>query len=550
MFPSWTIKTRILGILALLAAGYLVLLTIVQISASVTHARMTKISTAIFPAALRLQEAEAGFERMKKHYQDAIVLQDVGALTAAESDADATVRSLTATRDALVDSGPLAGQSSRLLQGFLELAKQDHTIYAAVVGSGGAPGDALMGQMRELGKSNTAFSEAMVQCDKMIGNQFRGDLGEVDAWSVRSRLTGLGMLVFAVVICFGAWWVLQFQVVKPLSGLALRMKDIAEGEGDLTRRVPVAGRNEIDEVGIWFNVFLDKLQDVMRRVKISTERLTEASEALNSSAAHMAEGAEAQRGQTDMVALAMREMSDTVADVSKHSNLAAMRTRQAAELATDGGKVVDQTVGMMQDATQSVDQVAGQVAELGKRSNQIGLVIGVIDEIASRTNLLALNAAIEAARAGEQGRGFAVVAGEVRNLAERTTQATQEIAAMIGSIQSETRAAVEAMGQGTVHVRRGVASTGEAGVKLRQIIQESQEAAGMVNQIAAASSEQTATAMQVNQNITEIARISQETASDARESAKACAALSQLALDLHGLMGKFRVDEEMADQLA
>jgi methyl-accepting chemotaxis protein len=547
MFKQMKIKARILGILAILAGGYLLLLAMVLISATTTHSRMSEISSAIFPAALRMQEAESSFERMKKHYGDAVVLQDAASISAAGKDAEDTTAALDAVKTSLSSAPDLGSQVTGLVDKFSSIRSRDHDLYTAVLGSKGAPSDEMMAQMGALGRENKEFSDSMSAYDKVIAAGFQKQLDSVDAWSVRSKLTGLIMLLFALLSCASAWWVVQFKVVRPLAALALRIQDIAEGEGDLTSRVVVAGRNEIDEVGIWFNVFLDKLQDVMRQVKSNTRRLTSASEELTESASHMAQGAEAQQGQTALVATAMHEMASTVMEVSRNSNMAAMKTRQASEDASDGGKVVETTVKMMRLVTESVDRAAAQIAGVGERSNQIGKIVSVIDEIAGRTNLLALNAAIEAARAGEQGRGFAVVAGEVRNLAERTTGATKEIAEMIGGLQRETEAAVLAMGEGTEQVRKVVAAAAEAGVKLRLIITSAEEAAGMVNQIAAAATQQSSATDEVNTNISEIARISLDTSSGARQSARACEALSELALDLNQLISKFRVGEEQEE---
>jgi len=547
MFQQMKIKLRILLILGILAGGYLILLAMVQVSSSVTHSRMSRVSSSLFPAALKMQEAEAAFERMKKHYGDAVVLQDAKSLSGAATDAQAAQEALQAVKAGLTALPDLAPQADHLNDVFSELSGRERSTYAAVLSSKEGPTDELMGKIGALGKDNVALTAAMNSLDKEIAAEFQQQLDAVDAWSLRSRLTGIVMLVFAVLSCGAAWTVVQRQVVQPLQSLALRIQDIAEGEGDLTRRIDVKGNNEIDEVGIWFNVFLDKLQDVMRQVKESTRRLTEASGALTQSTSGMARGADVQQNKTAMVATAMHEMSSTVTEVSRNSNSAALKTRQAVDDARDGGKVVEETIALMQGVTQSVNRVAHQIAELGERSNQVGNIIDVIDEIAGRTNLLALNAAIEAARAGEQGRGFAVVAGEVRNLAERTTRATKEIAETIGLIQQETRAAVQAMGDGTAQVERGVTATGEAGTKLRRIIESADEAAAMVNQIAAAAAEQTATAEEVNANVGEIARISNETAVGAKESAQACEDLSELASHLNLLIGRFRTGEDSGD---
>ena len=539
-----SIKARILSILGVLALGYLLLLAMVQISATVTHSRMSQISSSLWPAALQMQVAESGFERMIKHYGDAVVLQDAAALAGADKDADAVVVALTAVKKSLSSDPVLGTQADAMISQFAAIRSNDKETYSAILAAKDGPSEALMSRMTALGKDNKDLTEAMSAFDTTIAANFQKQLDTVDAWSLRSKLTGAVMFVFAGLSCVAAWWVVQFKVVRPLHSLAVRIQDIAEGEGDLTRRVEVSGRSEIDEVGIWFNVFLDKLQDVMRKVKANTLRLTAASEELTVSATRMAQGAEAQQAQTAMVAASMHEMSATVLEVSRNSNTAALKTRQAAEDADQGGKVVEQTIAMMRNVTESVDQVAKQIVGLGERSNQVGKIVELIDEIAGRTNLLALNAAIEAARAGEQGRGFAVVAGEVRSLAERTAKATREIGAVITGIQEETKAAAIAMGQGTVQVRKGVAATGEAGLMLKQIIDGAQEAAGMVNQIAAAATEQTSTTDEVNITINQIAKISDETAAGARQSARACVALSELATDLNSLISKFRVEDE------
>jgi methyl-accepting chemotaxis protein len=542
MFRQMKIRTILLAILGLLGGGYLLLLGIVHLSTTATHTRMSEISTSLFPAALRIEDSEAAFERMKKHYGDAVVLQDASALAGAEKDAEATGAALTSVRDSLAGAPDLSGQADALLAQFSSLRSRDRETYAALLAAKDGPSDTLMAQVGDLGKENLALSAGMSTLDKSIAAAFQKQLDAVDLWSVRSRLTGLVMLVLVLLAGGLAWWVIQSRIVMPLRLLGSHIEKIADG--DLRERIPVNTGDEIGELSRWFNTFLDKLELLIRQVQENTRQLAQACEGISASSVEMAQGAEAQQMQSAQVATAMQEMSVTVQEVSQNSNSAAERAHEGAENARAGGEVMTRTIGMMQRVTASVDQAAKQVAELGSRSDQIGQIVGVIKEIAEQTNLLALNAAIEAARAGEHGRGFAVVAGEVRNLAERTTKATQEIASMIGSIQQETRGAVEAMVRGTQEVQQGVKAAEDSGAKLREIIGGTEQAAQMVAQIATAATEQASTTDEVNGNINEIARIANEFAAGAQKSAKASESLNGLAVELDALVSRFRVEKD------
>jgi len=325
-----------------------------------------------------------------------------------------------------------------------------------------------------------------------------------------------------------------------LINVAARTEVIAKG--DLTGE-PLKGdsNDEIGDLIAAVNQMQRSLREIIHSMAATAEHVASASEEISSTATQMAQGAEVQRDQASQVARAMQEMSSTVLQVSDNSNKAAEAARQAAETARQGGKVVQDTLAKMQAISESVSGTSKKILELGKSSDQIGRIIGVIDDIADQTNLLALNAAIEAARAGEQGRGFAVVADEVRKLAERTTTATKEIARMIENIQGETKSAVEAMDRETRHANEGVATTAEAGASLEEIIRMAEQVGEMILHIATAATQQSSTTEQVSGSMEQIANLIKESAVGAQQSAKACHDLSGLALDLQDTVSRFKV---------
>jgi methyl-accepting chemotaxis protein len=259
-----------------------------------------------------------------------------------------------------------------------------------------------------------------------------------------------------------------------------------------------------------------------------------------------------QNQQTELTVSAVQEMSLTVAEVSRHSGNAAMSARGAAETARQGGAIVREMLAGMNSIAEAVRCTSTTVHLLGEDSRRIGHIVSVIGDIARKTNLLALNAAIEAARAGEQGRGFAVVAGEVRQLAENTAQAANEISQMIKDIQQRTGIAVESMNQGTKSVESGMITTGRAGEALETIIGMAEQVDAMIAHIAVASEQQTATAKDSSSALNSIYRLGSENLSAMSASVLTADALRSAALELEQQIEHFNIgnDSHTGDRLA
>jgi methyl-accepting chemotaxis protein len=298
---------------------------------------------------------------------------------------------------------------------------------------------------------------------------------------------GITTLLGLIIGCTVVFWISR--AISSSTALVLTRAEAISG-GDLSGEdLPITSSDELGDLARAINGMRNGLRETITSFSSGAERIATASEELSTSAGQQAAGAETQKDQTHQVATAMQEMSSTVQQVSENSNKASEASLRAAGTARQGGSIVEDTLSKMRAVADSVGQTSKKVRELGKSSNQIGDIIGVIDDMAGQTNLLARNAAIEAARAGEQGRGFAVVADEVRKLAERTSNATKEITQMIQSIQTETKSAVEAIGPGTKQVELGVESTTQAGTSLHEIIKTSEQVGDMVMLIATAATE-------------------------------------------------------------
>jgi methyl-accepting chemotaxis protein len=352
----------------------------------------------------------------------------------------------------------------------------------------------------------------------------------------------VGSLIASVIGVLSAFLIAR-AVLKPLRTVIDRLRDIAEGEADLTKRVDETRKDELGELGKWFNVFVKNMQQILTDVRGASNQVAAAATEIAASSEEMARGMDQQSGQVTQIGSAVAEMSSSVIEVAKKSSQASEQATKAGQQATEGGSVVEQTVVGMQAINEAVSAGAVSVTELGKRGEQIGEIIKVINDIADQTNLLALNAAIEAARAGEHGRGFAVVADEVRKLAERTTKATEEVAGSIRAIQDETRTAVERMTTGTQQVEVGVEKANAAGITLKGIVASANDVASMIQSIAAASEQQSSASEQISRSLESISSVTREATAGASQAAQASTELSSKAEQLRSMVARFKLSD-------
>ncbi|QTH64249.1 methyl-accepting chemotaxis protein [Psychrosphaera ytuae] len=364
---------------------------------------------------------------------------------------------------------------------------------------------------------------------------------ELYAGLVESRNHMIFWFIIVVGILAGVSVYMSGLLVKPIKELAKVFQDLGKGEGDLTIQIHHDARDELGVVVGGFNKFISKLQSVMIDVANTSIDLRQAAEIVSSSAKSSSKAAELERDQSIHAATAVNQMGITIGDIAKSANIAAEATQTANEKVNIAHNVVTDSSNYIGEMASGMETVSNTIESLAEKSVSISGVLDVIRGVSEQTNLLALNAAIEAARAGEQGRGFAVVADEVRNLAKRTNESTDEIAAMITLLQTESETAVAGVQHNKDLAARSADAATKANDALKDIVEQIHTLEDLNTQVATATEEQLTVVQEINGHVKQISENSEKAAANSTNMADSSEDLKLLAKQLDDLVNSFKV---------
>ncbi len=399
-------------------------------------------------------------------------------------------------------------------------------------------------QQQSYGSAAQAFEHVRNYIDELQEKR----LVEVDQFTVEidknqesSSAQLLALVVIGTLVSLSAAWFLPMLVANQVRQISNRIQNIAEGDGDLTVRLPVNSNDELGELASHVNHFIEKLQRIIGGVLVNAAEVSKAAESLLVVSSNSQRAADDQVHAITMVVTAVNELTMAIQEVARNTSNTAQNTKEATTITDRGQERIHLAVEGVKKLAVRISETAEFMSRLESEAKNVTSVIDVIRSVAEQTNLLALNAAIEAARAGEQGRGFAVVADEVRTLASRTQQSTTDIHGMLSQLQQGVQHAVDAMGSSATMTSDAVTSAAEAGQSLTGIGSAVKQISDMTLQIATAAEEQSSVTSEIDKNLVQINSLAMNTAEGAAKTAVESQRLNELSIQLRQLLMQFKV---------
>jgi methyl-accepting chemotaxis protein len=536
-FSNLSVRYKILGITLVAVVGFVIYLMFNNKNNAENAQRLLMVEQVEYPVLAMASSNIVSLGNVKQSFDAAVSSGEADLMEGAKNSYQALKDNLD-KQLALVPAD--ASELNKLSKLSSEYYNASETLSRGML-DGSIPFDQMSTYVDKIKNALGPLEAGLADYEQHRMDSFRSLLNE--SRQASDRVIKIGMIVALVsvlIIALVSWGISQVIVVQ-INNVSNSLKEIAQGDGDLTQRINLNSQDEIGTLVHWFNQFLDKLHLSISQIVNTFEPLTQVTGELNEVTRQSTELAEIQSANSEQVSQAMNDMVLSVKEIAQNASAASSAAVSADEEAKGGMAVVDGTVGSINALAEQVEHASGVISQLETFTENVGTILDVIRGIAEQTNLLALNAAIEAARAGEQGRGFAVVADEVRTLASRTQDSTQEIQAVIEQLQSSAHSAVTVMDQGKNLANDSVDKAAVTGTTLSTITEKVEDISDMNLQIAAATEEQERVTETIQENVAIIRDSSEQGVRNTESIANVSQQLVDIADQLRSVGSQFKV---------
>ncbi len=558
MWNSLSITKKMWVGISILMIGYSFSMIVGSILGKHTEDRLTVISNSTFPASKFSQTALTAFKEQIKFYSDAVVMGDgelIGKAVTKHQEIESALNEILAL-DGIQKK--ITGEITDIVNMLALFTADANRVYSRMAGviDDNDTADQKVGDTAALAKTTNDIRARLGFVNQTLSDDLRAELSDIRSTSRQQR--HLNLLVFFGVVAtsmVAVSFIITRFLRRPMDETVLMFKDIADGKGDLTRRLQVKSKDEVGALAHWFNLFMENLQNMLRRVAADANKLRQSSGELSNLSGQMIQTSENVSGKSSLVAMASDEMSSNINSVASSMeemsvsvNLVATAIEEMTSTVNEIAQNSEKAKSVTDNAVSQAKRASDRIGELGNTAQDIGKVVETITEISEQTNLLALNATIEAARAGDAGKGFAVVANEIKDLARQTAEATLQIKTQIHDIQTSTSGTVseikqisDVITQVNDIVTAIASSVEEQSVTAKEIAGNVSQAANELNDVTANISQNSTTTSEIARDISVINSAADDMSSSSIQVDSSATALRDMAEQLNAMVGSFKL---------